>query len=196
MLKFTRLVSSCFIAIILTGGVPCDADDQSGTDDAAVAAGDVKLTAGDWSDVKAMIRKHHGKIVVVDVWSTSCLPCMKEFPHLIELQKHHRENVVCVSLNVDYVGIRSRPAEHYRPRVEAFLKKSKSAIPNVLCTKAADELFQELDLTSIPAVYVFGRDGKQAKRFDSSLLEDGKEEAFTYKDDIKPFVEKLLADQR
>jgi len=154
----------------------------------------IELTAGDWTDVKALIQKSSGKVVVVDVWSTSCLPCMKEFPNLIELKKKYGDQIVCISLNVDFVGIRSRPPERYRPRVEAFLKKSEATIPNILCTKAADELFEELELTSIPAVYVFGKDGKKVKRFDSSMLEDGKEEAFTYKDDINPLVEQLVAD--
>jgi hypothetical protein len=53
-------------------------------------------------------------------------------------------------------------------------------------------VFQSLELSSIPAAYIYGTDGKLLKRFDDSLLVDGKEEAFTYKDDINPFVEGLL----
>ena len=56
----------------------------------------------------------------------------------------------------------------------------------------AEAVFGELKLVSIPAVYVYDREGKLAKRFDSSLLTDGEEEAFTYKDDINPFVDELL----
>ncbi len=152
----------------------------------------VSLKAGTWKDVESLIATHRGKIVIVDVWSTSCLPCMTEFPHLVQLGRTHPEDVVCISFNVDYVGIKSRPAETYRERVEKFLDKQQAAFANFLCTQEADAIFAELKLTSIPAVYVYGRDGKIAKRFDDSLFQDGQDEAFTYEKDINPFVAKIV----
>ncbi len=152
----------------------------------------VALTLGNWQDVEAHVAENHGRVVVLDIWSTSCLPCMKEFPGLVKLHEAHPDDVVCVSLCVDYAGIRSRPPERYRERVETFLTKQKATFRNYLSTTASDELFEAIDLPSIPAVLVFGRDGKLAKRFDSSLLEDGEEEAFTYQDDVNPFVEAQL----
>jgi thiol-disulfide isomerase/thioredoxin len=152
----------------------------------------VELTAGTWSDVEAIVKSSQGKIVVVDIWSTSCLPCMTEFPGLVEMHSAHKDQVVCVSFNVDYVGIKNKGADFYRPRVEEFLKKQKASFANFLCTTESDKVFEALELSSIPAVYVYGADGKLAKRFDDSLLQDGKEEAFTYKDDINPFISGLL----
>lgn len=157
------------------------------------AVPEVKLKAGTWDDVKQIITMNPGKIVIVDVWSTSCLPCMTEFPGLVALKKQYPDDVVCVSFNVDYSGIKSKPAESYRPKVEKFLNKQEATFTNILSTKAADEVFEELKLVSIPAVYVYGRDGMLAKRFDDSLLEEGEEEAFTYKKDINPFVDGLVA---
>lgn len=159
----------------------------------SASSAEVTLTAGSWADVKKLAAEHLDKIVIVDIWSTSCLPCMEEFPHLVELQKQHPEKILCISLNVDYAGIKTKPPETYRPRVEKFLKKQEAAFPNFLCTTDAETLFGELKLTSIPAVYVFEKGGQLAKRFDSSLLSDGEEEAFTYQEDIVPFVDKLLS---
>lgn len=152
----------------------------------------VKLTAGTWSDVETLIKRHKGKIVIVDVWSTSCLPCMTEFPNLVKLHKQFPDDLVCISFNVDYVGIKSRPPEAYRERVEKFLKKQSATFDNVLCTTESDALFAALKLTSIPAVYVYDRDGNLAMRFDDSLLTDGKDEAFTYEADINPLIDRLL----
>ncbi len=163
------------------------ADEKSTTPSA------VSLTAGTWKDVEALIAKNSGKVIVVDLWSTACLPCMTEFPNLVALQNAHPEKLVCISFNLDYAGIKSKGPDYYRPKVEDFLKKQKAGFSNFLSTVAADKVFEDLELTSIPAVYVYGKDGKLAKRFDDSLLEEGKEEAFTYKNDINPFVEKLLA---
>ena len=152
----------------------------------------VSLKEGTWKDVETLIQKSSGKLVVVDIWSSSCLPCKKEFPNLVKLNQDHPSDIVCVSFNLDFAGIRSKPPSYYRPRVEKFLKEQKAAFHNYLCTVEAFECLEELDLASMPAVYVFGRDGKLAKRFDASLLEDGEEEPFTYKDDINPFLSKLL----
>jgi thiol-disulfide isomerase/thioredoxin len=160
----------------------------------AVAAEEAKitLTAGTWDNVLEQVKANKGRIVVVDIWSTSCLPCMTEFPNLVELQKTHGDKIACISFNVDYVGIKSKPAEFYRERVQAFLTKQKAAFPNILCTVESDKVFEKLELSSIPAVYVFDAEGKEVKRFDDSLLEDGEEEAFTYKADINPFVKSLV----
>lgn len=155
-------------------------------------AGDVTLTAGTWEDVEKLVAANKGKIVIVDIWSTSCLPCITEYPNLLTLQKTHGDKIVCVSFNVDYVGIKSKPAETYRPRVEKFLKEKESAITNFLCSVPSDSLFEQLKLTSIPAVCVFNREGKQARRFDDSLLTDGKDEAFTYAADINPYIKSLV----
>lgn len=198
------LVSTCrrlsvlvFAPLLLTAcvvGIPVDlvaaADKQTAVSDDKPA---VSLQAGTWKDVEALVAANPGKVLVVDIWSTSCLPCITEFPNLITLQKTYGDKLLCVSFNVDYVGIKSKPAETYRERVEKFLKKEQAEIPNFLCSLPSDAVFEELKLTSIPAVYVFARDGKLARRFDDSLLVDGKDEAFTYAADINPFVKTLLA---
>lgn len=164
------------------------ADEKAATSEKA----NITLTAGTWDNVLEQVKANKGRIVVVDIWSTSCLPCMTEFPNLVELQKTHGDKIACISFNVDYVGIKSKPAEFYRERVETFLTKQKATFSNVLCTMESDKVFEKLELSSIPAVYVFDAEGKELRRFDDSLLEDGEEEAFTYKADINPFVKSLV----
>ena len=62
---------------------------------------------------------------------------------------------------------------------------------NIVSNVPAEELFPTLDLASMPATYVYDRQGKQAKRFDNERREYGKE-GYTYKRDVIPFVESLL----
>ena len=193
MLRFLSLMT---VSTMLVAGSPPStnvrADDKPVVETSKVDDPNVKLTAGTWKDVEALVAKSAGKIVVVDVWSTSCLPCMTEFPHLVEMHQKHGEKVICISFNVDYVGIKSRPVGTYEKKVAEFLQKHKATCTNILSNMPSDEIFQSLELSSIPAAYVYGTDGKLLKRFDDSLLVDGKEEAFTYQDDINPFVKKLL----
>lgn len=151
----------------------------------------VKLDIKDWDETLALVAQHKGKVVVLDLWSTSCEPCMVEFPHLVELHKQHGDKLVCMSASCDYAGIKSKPPESYRDRVLEFLTKQEATFTNVLLNVESDVLFEKIELASIPAVYVFGTDGKIVKRFDNDNAKAG--EDFTYVKDIVPFVEGLLA---
>lgn len=43
-----------------------------------------------------------GKYVYIDVWATWCGPCMREIPHLKELEKdYHGKNITFVSTSID-----------------------------------------------------------------------------------------------
>jgi thiol-disulfide isomerase/thioredoxin len=187
MLAALLLCTTCSL-LPPASAAPATPDEAAGP----ASADPVKLSAGTWKDVETLVAKHRGKVVVVDVWSTSCAPCMQEFPGLVKLHQEHGSDVICISFNIDYVGIPGKPAEFYRPRVETFLKKQQATFANLLSTQDSDAFFAARELSSIPAVYVYGRDGQLAKRFDESLLQEGKEEAFTYAADITPFVRKLL----
>jgi thiol-disulfide isomerase/thioredoxin len=151
----------------------------------------VSLIKGTWEDVQQIVKDNPGKIVVVDAWSTSCIPCMKEFPNLVKLQSSHEQEVVCVSFSCDYQGIKSKPPEFYEERVLKFLTKQKAEFTNILSTTEADVAYEEMGINSIPAVFVYGPDGKLAKKFDSESGEGGEEEPFTYKD-VTALVEKLI----
>jgi thiol-disulfide isomerase/thioredoxin len=150
---------------------------------------EVELVNSDWESLQAFVAEQKGKIVVVDIWSTACEPCMKEFPHLIELQKKYAKDVVAVSFDVDYAGMKNKPPEYYRERVLKFLgSQSANSVVNRMCTTAADELFEAIKLDSIPAVYVYGRDGELAKRFSGSADGGG----VSYEKQIAPFVAGLM----
>ena len=188
MLRY--LLITTVVAVSLT--TPTSALQAEDKESASATKAAVSLKEGTWKDVVDLIAKHPGKIVVVDIWSTSCLPCMKEFPELVKLQQKYPKDVVCVGFNIDYIGIKSKPPEYYRARAEKFLQKHIAGFPNFLSSVDSIEIFDELNLNSIPAVLVFGEDGKLGKRFDDTLLKPGALEAFTYQHDINPFIAALL----
>jgi len=54
------------------------------------------------------------KIVVIEFWATWCVPCIKAFPHLNELQKKFKtENVIFLSVTY----------ESNKNKIDSFLKK-------------------------------------------------------------------------
>ncbi len=158
---------------------------------AALTPEQVKLTLADWETVAKKAAEHPGKVVVLDLWSTSCEPCIREFHHLVALSRKHPERVVCLSISFDYAGIKSKPPETYEERVRKFLSEQGATFDNYLCTQDPELVYQELDLASIPAVMVFGLDGKLVERFDNDAGKYGDE--FTYADHVLPRVEALLA---
>ena len=171
----------------ILGGPAALADEKS-----EIASEKITVKEATWKDVQKFVAGHKGKVVIVDFWSTSCLPCMKEYPNLVKLNDQYGDDIVCVSFNLDYAGIKSKPPAYYLPRVQKFLQSRKSALPNFMSTVEAIEVFDALEINSIPAVFVYGRDGNLAKKFDESLLKDGDDEPFTYAKDISPFVSELM----
>ena len=80
--------------------------------------------------------------------------------------------------------------------MEKTLERCDVQVRNFLCTTDADTVFRELDLPSIPAVYVYGADSQLVQRFDASSLKEGsdQEEPFTYRTDILPLVNQLIVE--
>lgn len=148
----------------------------------------VKLV--DLAGLDAEIAAHRGKVVIVDCWSTSCPPCVKEFPKLLALQERHGQRVACISLSLDYEGIDA--PEDVLPPVRKFLDAvGAGGIVNLLCTEEADVAYRKLDLVSVPAVYVWRSDGTLARRFDEDDATKRLGRPFTYAD-VAAEVEALL----
>lgn len=143
-----------------------------------------------WDQTQKRRELFKGKVVVLDVWSTYCDPCLREFPNLVALQQRFGDKVRCFSFNTDYSGAKDEPAESFRPQVLKFLTKQKADLINVISSDPSEEFYSKIKLGGPPAVFVYNREGNLAKRFDSSSGSTSGE--FTYKKDVAPFVEKLL----
>jgi thiol-disulfide isomerase/thioredoxin len=144
----------------------------------------VEVEIADWAGVEKWIASKKGKVVVVDMWSLSCEPCRREFPNLVKLHNEKGDRVACMSVSTDYAGIKSKPPAFYQPKVLEFLTSQKATCKNILCSVESDELFEKLELASIPAVYVYGKEGKLAKRFAG--------EEVHYDKEVLPLVAELL----
>jgi thiol-disulfide isomerase/thioredoxin len=187
----------CLMAMLCLTG--CHDSSSSNTSAPAVKVGTdeidsrskVDLQLLDWEGLQKLLASHRGKVVVLDCWSTSCVPCIEEFPNLVALQnRHSRENLACVSLSFDYEGIGT--PEEQRDRVLEFLRKQGARFDNVLSTLDSDALSIKLEIPSIPAVFVFDRQGKLHKRFDNrNASRTGG--PFNY-EQVSQVVEQLLAE--
>jgi hypothetical protein len=68
-----------------------------------------------------------------------------------------------ISLSFDFEGT-GRPEEQ-SPQVLDFLRRQGATFDNVLSSEDADAMYKQLDLASIPAVFVYDRQGKLRERF-------------------------------
>jgi thiol-disulfide isomerase/thioredoxin len=150
----------------------------------------VELEPASWDEVQRFIASQKGKVVVVDVWSTTCASCAEEFPGFVGLQRKFEQNdVVCVSFNCDYDGIEGKPPEYYREGVLTFLTARQATTKNFLSTVAFTDLIEPPASLTFPLALVYGRDGKLAKRFDNEQFAAG-QDPFTY-DDVAGFIATL-----
>lgn len=150
----------------------------------------VQLTLADYDSIIDFVGKHAGKVVVVDLWSTSCTPCMEEFPNLVALSKSHSDDVACISVNLDYIGLKRKSAESYRQRVEEFLRSQSSTLTNFLASESDEAIRDKFEISSIPAIVVFDQTGKLVARLSEAT---SGEEGLSYEAHVIPLVDQLLA---
>ena len=189
MSSLCRKVLVALLAFSLVGSIR--ADERKGNARKGLPNPTVKLKTTDWKGVQKLVKQHKGKVVVVDIWMTTCSACVKEFPHFVELRKRYGDNrVACISVNLDYDGIEGKPPEFYRPRVLTFLTKHEAKFDNVLINIPCIDFLDQIELASSPAIYVYAPDGKLSKRYDNDDIETSDDE-FTMKD-VRGLVERLL----
>lgn len=69
-------------------------------------------------ELNTIIESYEGKkAVLVNVWATWCVPCVEEFPEIVELQHKYEELLQVVFISADFPDSRDRALE--------FLKKQE-----------------------------------------------------------------------
>ncbi len=157
----------------------------------SLSRGEISAQIASWEQLQQFVASQKGKIVVVDIWSTWCLPCVREYPQLVSLQKKYPKKVVCVSFNINYDGSENNPPESNADELLDFYVKQNSKIRNFISSTPDEELYQKLKLASIPVAYLYDQNGTLVKRFDNDKKEYG-DEGFSYEKDIIPMIKQLL----
>jgi YD repeat-containing protein len=116
---------------------------------------------------------------------------VREFPHLVELQQRYPDDVTCISVNLNYIGLADEPPESLREPVLEFLRRQQATFPNVICSTPDEQVLQTVDAFSVPVVLVYDSAGNRQQVFTNDDGQYG-DEGFGYDQHIQPLVERLL----
>lgn len=149
----------------------------------AAGAAEPLLTPVDHAGWEEIVSSHAGDIVVVDFWASWCVPCLDRFPEMVELAERYGDRgVTFIAFDLDDPG---DPGA--LERAEAFAREQGGRIEHFRTTLPVLEAFDELGLLGIPAVYVYDRGGKLARR----LTADDPNAQFT-EADVERAIQELL----
>lgn len=186
------------VAVFTTGcDLPSPADPAPEQPDAAESpAGsnaEITLAIKSWDEIQQWVQDQRGQVVVIDLWSTSCGPCIREFPHFVALHQSHPHELSCASLSLDFYGGGTRP-EDSEPAVRKFLQSKAATMVNFLCSDPDQHVLEKVGANMVPVALVYDRQGtlhtvfhNDDERFDKS--------GFNYDDHVVPLVESLLANK-
>jgi thiol-disulfide isomerase/thioredoxin len=120
----------------------------------------IKLDPIKYNDLAELIRGLKGKVVVVDFWADYCVPCKREFPHLVGLhQKYARDGLVAISVSLD------DPAKkEAHDRALKFLQAQGAVFTNLRLDEPPEVWQARLKVNGPPCVYVLNRDNRIVRK--------------------------------
>lgn len=149
-----------------------------------------RIDVRSWKELQQWVAQQRGNVVVLDLWSTWCETCLKEFPHFVALHQQKLPQVVCASVNLDFTGGKVGIADEERQPVIEFLQQQGGPLQNFMISDGDEAVFRAIKVASIPVALVYDREGNLHKVFKNDDLEFGNK-GFTYEKDILPVVKKL-----
>lgn len=141
--------------------------DKSAAKDPAQAAAlpgtegeELKLEIANREKLSELLAANHGKVVLVDYWSTSCVPCVEKLPEVFKLQKRLQDR----SFQVITVSMDDPDA---RDEILSFLKE-RGAEGQQLISEfgASPQSLEEFEIDLVPHYRLYNRAGELVETFE------------------------------
>jgi len=123
-------------------------------------------------------QKMKGKVLVINIWFTSCLPCIAEMPALNRLVEEYKGQ------QVEFIGLCTDSKERLD---SAFFPKYKFDFKIVA---DAGNIFKKIGETGCPTIYIIDKKGNVQAAWVGGFVDQHAETAAYLK--AKPIIDELL----
>jgi thiol-disulfide isomerase/thioredoxin len=122
--------------------------------------------------LRALVRERKGRILLLNIWATWCVPCVEEFPDLVKLSKLYDPK------RVEVVGISADFPDEVSSKILPFLRRQKVPFKNYVADfKDQGDFINAVNRSwsgALPATFIYDLNGRE--RF--SLVGKGTFEQF------------------
>jgi thiol-disulfide isomerase/thioredoxin len=153
---------------------------------------EIKLKVVKYDELAELVRVNKGKVILLDFWATTCIPCKLSFPYTVELHKQFGgKDLVVISVATDPLTnvFMLDDFKDPQPRIRKFLEEQKATFTNVALDEPASVLEEKLRIKTIPCLYVFNREGQWAQFIGDKLKVDEKHRPYQ----VEEYIKQLLA---
>ena len=85
-------------------------------------------------DLNDIIKNREGRVLLINIWATWCIPCKEEFPDLINISDKYNEEVELIGISIDY-------PDEVETRIIPFLNKLNPNFANYVSVESDAEKF-------------------------------------------------------
>ncbi|MBK6598483.1 MAG: redoxin domain-containing protein [Proteobacteria bacterium] len=112
--------------------------------------------------LRTILAKERGNVVILNVWGTWCVPCLREIPELVKLQQElASQRVALIGVSMDEASSISSMVEPFRtkffPEFRTYVRDSPDMDSMV---SVVDSAWNEI----LPTTYILDRQGKVARK--------------------------------
>ncbi|MCB1625687.1 MAG: TlpA family protein disulfide reductase [Pseudomonadales bacterium] len=134
-----------------------DVADKTAISPAAIAAAPATP-----DQFRQLLTQQRGSVVILNVWGTWCVPCLREIPELVKLQRDLADKGVAL------IGLSMDEASSIGPMVEPFRQKYFPAFRTYVrnspdmdsMVSVVDSAWNEI----LPTTYILDRQGRVARK--------------------------------
>ena len=130
------------------------------------SAAEVSVKTVKYSDLTSLVRNNQGQVILVDFWRHDCVPCKKEFPHLVQMhQKFAGQGFMLVTVHLN-MAVDKDLVGGVEKTTLPFLQKMKADFVNLILDEPETVWMSKLDGGSVPTLFLFNKQNRIAQKFD------------------------------